>query len=131
MFKKFKIFLKPAIIKLNHLINLEILFLKSWVIRHGITNLKQTQRGQNFTIEKYYQHEKYDETAYFDVAILQVTPVIFNRHLRPICLPDFSNFKIDRYDDRTSNVIGWGSKETSGITSPTLKRTSLTIYGYR
>jgi len=61
----------------------------------------------------------------------------FLSYRRPVCLPDpeklvkFEFFKVDQYEGRLSTLIGWGSKETSGETSATLKRTILTIYEYR
>ncbi len=102
------------------------------MIRHGVNDLKQNRnQGHMFLIEKMYQHPKYIGTAYYDIAILKIAPVVFGPHLRTICLPDPSDFKIDQYDDKLSTLIGWGSKEKTGTTSPTLKRTILTIYDYR
>ncbi len=102
------------------------------MIRHGVANLSEIQTGQNISIEKYFQHEKYiDESAYFDIAVLQIAPVEFSSQLQPICLPDPMKFKIDQYDDKTSNVIGWGSQDLHGNTSPTLRRAVLSIYDYR
>ena len=102
------------------------------MIRHGVTQLNQTKsKGQTFQIEKIFIHPKYNETGYFDIAVLQIAPVNFNLHLRPICLPNPSDFRIDQYYDRASTLIGWGSKESAGTTSPTLKRIILTIYDDR
>jgi len=44
---------------------------------------------------------------------------------------DPENFKTDQYEERAATLIGWGSKEITGGTSSTLKRTILTIYEYR
>ena len=102
------------------------------MIRHGVNDLKQPRnQGQTFSIEKMYQHPKYTGTAYYDIAVLKIASVNFGPDLRPICLPDPSNFKIDQYDDKSATLIGWGSKELTGITSPTLRRTLLTIYDNR
>jgi len=102
------------------------------MIRHGVTNLNQTRnQGQTFSIQKIYQHPKYIGTAYYDIAVLKIAPVKFGPHLRPVCLPDSSNFATDQYDDKTTTLIGWGSKDSTGIASPILKRTILTIYDNR
>jgi len=102
------------------------------MIRHGVNRLNQTgNHGQLFSIEKKIRHPKYNETAYYDIAILKIAPVKFGPQLRPVCLPEPSNFKIDRYDDRTATLIGWGSTDLTGATSSILKRTILTIYDNR
>jgi hypothetical protein len=103
------------------------------MIRHGVSNLNQTRnelRGETITIEKVFQHPKYKRTAYFDIAVLQIAPVEFNAYLRPICLPKPLDFKIDKYDNYLSQLIGWGSEEL-GTPSPKLKRVILQIYEYR
>ncbi len=99
------------------------------MIRHGVINLNQMQNkghGQTFLIKKVFQHPKYIGTAYFDLAVLQIAPVKFNANLRPICLPSSSDFKIDHYEDKTTTLIGWGSKDNTD-----LKTSILTIYEYR
>ena len=101
------------------------------MIRHGVTNLAlPPNKGQTFVIEKIFQHPKYVGTAYFDIAVLQISPVKFLRQLRPVCLPDPSKYEIDQYEEKTTTLIGWGSKEISGDPSPILKRTILTVYEY-
>ncbi len=102
------------------------------MIRHGITQLNQTKtKGNSFQIEKIFQHPKYTGTGYFDVAVLQIAPVKFNFRLRPICLPDPSDFKIDKYDDRTTTLIGWGSNDLNGKPLTSLRRTLLTVFDNR
>ena len=102
------------------------------MIRHGVTDLALPRnKGQTFAIEKISQHPKYSGKAYYDIAKLQIAPVKFLSHLRPVCLPDPLKFKIDQYDERTTTLIGWGSKDITGKTSTTLKRTILTIHEYR
>jgi len=63
--------------------------------------------------------------------VLQIAPVRFTTHLRPVCLPDSSSFKIEQYDGLASTLIGWGSDSANGKNSPTLKRIILTIYENR
>jgi hypothetical protein len=102
------------------------------MIRHGVVNLNDNRsKGQTFLIEKTFLHPKYKGTAYFDIAVLQIAPVTFDYNLRPICLPDPSNFKIDKYENYASDLIGWGSEDLTGPTSPKLKRIILTIHEYR
>ncbi len=102
------------------------------MIKHSITHLNATQnQGQISSIEKIYQHPKYIGTAYYDIAVLKIASVVFGPHLRPICLPDPSNFDIDKYNDKTTTLIGWGSKDTTSNPSSTLKRVILTIYANR
>jgi len=106
----------------------------SWQIRQGDIDLKQSVDDGNtetFDIKRIYKHPKYNETAYFDIAVLQIAPVNFKAHLRPVCLPDSSSFKIDQYDGLASTLIGWGSKSANGKNSATLRRIILTIYEYR
>ncbi len=102
------------------------------MIRHGVNRLNPTgKRGQIFLIEETLRHPKYTGRAYYDIAILKIAPVKFGPQLIPICLPEPSNFKIDRYDDRTATLIGWGSTDLNGVTSSILKKTILTIYHNR
>jgi hypothetical protein len=87
---------------------------------------------QEFEIEKVYVHPKYmNGKAYYDIAVIIITPVSFTPRVRPICLPESSAFKIDKYDGVSSTLIGWGNSFHTGKTSSTLKRTILTIYDYR
>ncbi len=102
------------------------------MIRHGVANLTQPPTdGQTISIEKFFQHPKYTGTAYYDIAVLQISPIEFKPHLRPICLPNPTDFKIDKYDDKTVTLIGWGNKDALDTTLPTIKRTILTIYDNR
>ena len=69
----------------------------SLMIRHGVTNLDlPSYKGQTFIIKKIIQHPKYIGTAYFDIAVLLIHPIKFQRHLTPICLPDPFKFEIDQ-----------------------------------
>ena len=102
------------------------------MIRQGVTDLNLPRnRGQTFSIEKYFQHPKYSGTAYFDIGVLQISPVNFDSKLKPICLPDPAKFNLDQYDGKSTTLIGWGSDSLLGTTSASLKRTILTIRSYR
>ena len=103
-----------------------------WIIRYGVSNLDQSSdKGQTFPIQKIFKHPKYNGLAYYDIAVLQIAPVEFSASLRPICLPDSEEFKLDRYEERASTLIGWGSDGYLGSSSSILKRAILTIYEYR
>lgn len=102
------------------------------MIRHGVSNLNQTRsKGQIFEIEKTFKHPKYSGNAYYDIAVLQIAPVTFNAGLRPICLPDSSEFSLNEYDKDAADLIGWGSEEILGKTSEKLRRAILKIHKYR
>ncbi len=107
-------------------------FFCSYMIRHGVFNLNQTRnKGQTFEIQETFTHPKYNGSAYYDIAVLQIAPVTFNVHLRPICLPNSSNFNANAYDNDAADLIGWGSQEFLGKTSTTLRRAILKIHKYR
>ena len=102
------------------------------MIRQGVTDLRQPyNKDQMISIENIFVHPKYNGRAYFDIAVLQTAPLVFQSHRKPVCLPDSSDFKIDKYENYASTLIGWGSKDLTGLTSDTLKRTILTIHEYR
>ena len=102
------------------------------MIRQGVPNLNQTkENGNTFSIKKIFQHPEYIGTAYYDIAVLEIAPVQFKANLRPICLPDSSDFTVNKYDNDAADLIGWGSDEYLGKTSPRLKRAVLKIYTYR
>jgi len=57
-----------------------------WKIRHGDDNLKSSlddRRAKDFDIEKIFKHPKYNGTAYYDIAVLQIDRVKFSAFLRP------------------------------------------------
>ena len=64
-----------------------------WMIRLGLSDLTLSiYEGVTFSIEKVSVHPKYNGTAYFDIAVLQINQVL--PHLRQVCLPDSSKFEI-------------------------------------
>ncbi len=104
-------------------------------IRLGDTDLKSNTDDKNvqeIEIEEIHKHPKYiEEVAYYDIAVLKVRPVVFTAHVKPICLPNPENFKIDKYEGHSSTLIGWGASTDDGKPDPILRRTILTIYDYR
>jgi hypothetical protein len=95
------------------------------MIRHGVVNLNLSREiGQTFSIKAVFQHPKYIETAYYDIAVLQIAPVTFDAHLRPICLPDSSEFTVNAYDNDAADLIGWAVKNYWGKLHQNLKEQS-------
>ena len=87
---------------------------------------------QEFAINEVFIHPNYKHgLAYYDVAVLIIPNVEFTSHVRPVCLPNPEDYRLDRYYGDTSTLIGWGNSERLGKTSEQLKRTILTIYEYR
>jgi hypothetical protein len=98
----------------------------------NLANKTDDRNVQESSIRKIFKHPKYLEgIAYYDIAVIKITPVEFNRRIRPICLPDPSNFKLDQFDDVLTTIIGWESEAVHGKPSDTLKRTIVRIYDYR
>jgi len=86
------------------------------------------RNAKNLEILQMYVHPDYDgKSAYFDIAILETKPIEFSKAILPICLPETSSEDIHKYDDRSVELIGWGSTESRGSSSNTLKRVSITI----
>lgn len=87
---------------------------------------------QEFEIEEKHEHPKYvKDKAYYDIAVLKIPAVVFTVRVRPICLPNPEVFHINQYEGHASTLIGWGKPSENGKIESTLKRTILTIYGYR
>ena len=90
------------------------------------------RNAENLEVLQTVVHPDYDgKSAYYDVAILETKPVIFSRAILPVCLPNSPSDDIEKYDDRSVELIGWGSTESRGSSSNTLKRVSITIFPNR
>ena len=101
-----------------------------WMIRLGLSDLTLSiYEGVTFSIEKVSVHPKYNGTAYFDIAVLQINQVL--PHLRQVCLPDSSKFEIDQHEERAATLIAWRNSFSSAQFSKTIKRINLTIFEYR
>lgn len=71
---------------------------------------------QDFLIDKYYIHPKYDEhTTDNDLALIKLsTPATLNKRVNTICLPEAD----DDFDTGTvCTISGWGALQEGSITS--------------
>ena len=83
-------------------------------------------------IKRIHKHPNYNGIqAHFDVAILETEELQFSRIKLPVCLPEAHFISEDEYDNRHFELIGWGSKSTTGQTSKTLKRVSISVFPLR
>ena len=90
------------------------------------------RNAENLEVLRTLVHSDYDgKSAYFDVAILETKPLEFSRAILPICLPESPSDDIHKYDDRSVELIGWGSTESRGSASHSLKRVSISIFPNR
>ena len=102
-----------------------------FTIRIGDLNLANVN-PERLEIKRIHKHPKYDGTkAHFDVAILETEELEFSRFKLPVCLPVTKFISEDEYDNRHFELIGWGSKSTTGQTSKTLKRVSINVFPLR
>ena len=69
--------------------------------------------------------------AYYDIAVLKTTKITYSINVSPICLPENGNSNFNEYEDKSVELIGWGSAKTLGDTSDTLKRLTLSVYPFR
>ena len=77
-------------------------------------------------------HPKYNKVAsYYDVAILETSPITFSKFISPVCLPNLASDDIHKYDHDSVELIGWGQENLNGKTSDRLRRVQLTIYSQR
>ena len=111
------------------------MFIFRFKIRIGDTNHASEQDDKNaidMDINKQIVHPKYDEvSSYYDVAILETSPVTFSKFISPVCLPETPSDNIDKYDNYSVELIGWGQTDLHSKTSDKLKRVSLKIYPLR
>ena len=83
-------------------------------------------------IIKSHPHPDFDnETAYFDVAVLETEKVNFSRSIRPICLPDSPSDDVDKYMNDQVELTGWGQNHLHSEISEKLRRVSLKIFPMR
>ena len=115
--------------------NLWILLHFRFKIRIGDTNHASAHDDRNVIELDIYNdkiHPKYNAlTSYYDVAILETSPVTFSKFISPICLPQLSSDDINKYDNDFVDLIGWGQENLYGKTSDKLDRVSLKIHPLR
>ena len=84
----------------------------------------------NILVERF--HPDYlIENAYFDVSVLETSPVTFSRYIYPICISTSDSFDINEYNQTPVQLIGWGSGNKFGQNSKVLKRVQLTAFPLR
>ena len=77
-------------------------------------------------------HPKYDKIkAHFDVAILEMEEIDLKGFIMPVCLPETRFTNVEEYDEKTVELIGWGSQSITTSISAALKRVSLTVFTSR
>jgi hypothetical protein len=111
------------------------MFLLRFKIRIGDTNHVSENDNKNamdLEIKKQKIHPKYDEiSSYYDVAILETSPVTISKFISPICLPEMPSDDIHKYDNDFVELTGWGQADLLSKTSDKLKRVSLKIHPLR
>ena len=112
-----------------------ILFNYRLKIRIGDTNHASPYDDRNAIDLDIYNisiHPMYNSVAsYYDVAILETSPVTFSKFISPICLPQLPSDDIHKYDNYYVDLTGWGQENLLGKTSDKLKRVSLKIHPLR
>jgi len=104
-------------------------------IRIGDTNHASARDDKNAIDLDIYNltiHPKYNTlTSYYDIAILETSPVTFSKFINPICLPQLPSGDMNKYDNYFVDLVGWGQENLYGKISDNLKRVSLKIYPLR
>ena len=102
-----------------------------WKIRIGDIDHKSERDNtyaKNLDIMKSSIHPLFKKNeAYFDVAILETSPIETSERISPICLPLLEK----DYDEKTAHLIGWGNKNDHGSPSKELQRVTLTVFPQR
>ncbi|XP_053559239.1 transmembrane protease serine 11C-like isoform X2 [Bombina bombina] len=96
--------------------------LDSWTVVLGTIS---SSSKVGISLEKLRIYENYtSETHSNDIAVIKLsTPVNFTRYIRPICLPEKSDFFPD---NTTCYITGWGALKEGGK-SPTLQQAVVKI----
>ncbi len=90
------------------------------------------KNAMDLEIKKQIIHPKYDQiSSYYDVAILETSPVTFSKFISPICLPEMPSDDIKKYENYYVDLTGWGQANLYSKTSDKLKRVSLKIHPLR
>ena len=83
-------------------------------------------------IKNKFIHPRYNgKAAHFDVAVLETDNIDFTESIYPVCLPQNKSANYNEYDEKAAELIGWGSKTTTGANSNTLKRVKITVFPTR
>ena len=80
------------------------------------TNSKYKSFVKEIIVHEKYSNEEYG-VEYNDLAILKLeTPLVFNRHVQPACLPDPSTISSENIEDMAV-VSGWGKTRESKLSA--------------
>jgi len=130
--------LKPIPIKaadVNNVTKSKLTYIARYKLRIGESDHASEEDNRyaiDLEIINSIRHPEYDdETAYFDVAILETEKVNFSRAIRPICLPDSPSDDANKYQNDQVELIGWGQYHLHSEISDKLKRVSLKIFPMR
>ena len=112
------------------------MFFSSWNIRIGDfdhSSGEDNRYAENLGILKSSIHPLFKENeAYFDIAILESTPIETSDIIKPICLPSSEMVTSEsNYDYVSVHLTGWGSKVDAGTPSKKLQRVILTAFPQR
>ncbi|XP_050420466.1 venom protease-like [Adelges cooleyi] len=85
-------------------------------------NVKDGASPQDIPVSKIIAHELYNgERVVNDIALLKLeSPVTFNAHVQPICLPSITKMKFKNFVKFSPTVIGYGSTNFRQPTSSAL-----------
>ncbi|EEB20276.1 hypothetical protein Phum_PHUM609370 [Pediculus humanus corporis] len=90
------------------------------VVYLGKYHLKLWSEGgvQNRQVFKITVHPKYNSTDFrSDIAVLELTtPVEYSDYVRPICMWDRTNTRIEEVEGKLGTVVGWGFDEHKMLT---------------
>ena len=77
-------------------------------------------------------HPNFDgQTSYFDLSVWETEEIELNWAISPVCLPVRKLKNQNEYDEKTVQLIGWGSKSIAGLNSKKLNRVAITIFPNR
>lgn len=108
--------------------------LNLWKIRFGESNIdSEADDSESFesAIEDFIVHPRYQEHAYFDVALIKLSsPIVtFTKFILPVCLPEKPVENLSERTGVTATIAGWGFLARDAFeTSDQLRSTTLTIF---
>ncbi len=80
-------------------------------------------------------HPKFNGvSAYYDVAVLKTKKITFSRAKIPVCLPtsfDVKSFDVNKYEDKSVHLIGWGSSILNGNLNARIKRVDIKVFSQK
>ncbi len=119
---------------LNEKLGNYVFFFRLLHVRFGESDLG-SGFNENTTViravKKTNIHPHYNKnSAYFNLAILEIDPVPLSASIRTICLPERSSQNLHLYDFRPVSLSGWGTL-LEADKPPHFSTENLSIYEYR